>query len=612
MTLQRLARRLQRGKFPAKGLASVFLMFLAFMALVYLCLPVHVPPFAYSTTPSFRLQTEALLQGRLALSDKLDHYIRDWALTDNGWYQIWGLGVPLLRLPFDLACKLWGLPGFPDLLFAVLAMAVVAAVLFASLRPYFTAQRPLIAVAACFACVLFLIFSPSIMWLILFWDVYHDNILFNTLWNFLIVAAALTPRGRVTAKHWYALSALCAFQIYLRPTGLAYSGVTVAFFGLVFWRHVAWRHRMVGLAFFAAAQCFLLWLNFVRFGSPFDFGQGMNIPPFVGMGLAQRFGLSLPHGSWPESLAEVSGTAFLGAPLGSYWTPKVPWQASIYMYRHIYYTPFSMWDAAALLLAAALLPLQRAREIRAVFICFLGGFILLMLFYARLEVIASRYFSDLAASLALGWLVLCLSAWRCIGALKPSLQLPCQCLFLALVAGTLFWSVSTIMTRGSLDPDPRRFTNAAGLADIMAEFGPVPPRLAPARYACGKETGTAGIDYNLSRWAYTSSCKAYDFTVTVLASSPCVTYHLEASPEQGEDIMKAARVKSNRVELTLRRHLRDGDRLVLEYCTDTPLTDVGFRQVVALWNDAEHLFQKKLAVKLRLVEAGPMALPPGS
>src|SRR5881398_3054383 len=67
----------------------------------------------YSGDFSYRLQTQAFLRGALALQP-VPHGLRyDWA-WGHGAQQVWGLGMPLVRLPFEAAARRFGAFGFPD------------------------------------------------------------------------------------------------------------------------------------------------------------------------------------------------------------------------------------------------------------------------------------------------------------------------------------------------------------------------------------------------------------------------------------------------------------------------------------------------------------------
>ena len=63
----------------------------------------------YSTSIAHRLQTEALLHGHLSLSPQPFGYLNDFVWTGHGLQQNWGLGVPLLKLPFEWCLHNWDL-----------------------------------------------------------------------------------------------------------------------------------------------------------------------------------------------------------------------------------------------------------------------------------------------------------------------------------------------------------------------------------------------------------------------------------------------------------------------------------------------------------------------
>jgi hypothetical protein len=83
----------------------------------------------YSTSLPYRTQTEALMKGDLAVSRSVADLKFDHTWSEQGVHQVWGLGVPLWRLPFEAAAKLCGFDGFPDRiafgLFALLVCYVV-------------------------------------------------------------------------------------------------------------------------------------------------------------------------------------------------------------------------------------------------------------------------------------------------------------------------------------------------------------------------------------------------------------------------------------------------------------------------------------------------------
>src|ERR1041385_2270998 len=75
-----------------------------------------LPP-NYSAGLPLRAQTDALLRGEFALSrNPADLTLVPWDLcwSQGGVQQVWGLGIPFWRLPWEGLAKLAGLQMFPD------------------------------------------------------------------------------------------------------------------------------------------------------------------------------------------------------------------------------------------------------------------------------------------------------------------------------------------------------------------------------------------------------------------------------------------------------------------------------------------------------------------
>jgi len=80
----------------------------------------------YSASLPHRMQTEALLKGRLALSNTPSSLEQGFAWAEGGVQQVSGLGIPIWRLPFEAFVRLLGQPGFPDRLALGTAFFLVA------------------------------------------------------------------------------------------------------------------------------------------------------------------------------------------------------------------------------------------------------------------------------------------------------------------------------------------------------------------------------------------------------------------------------------------------------------------------------------------------------
>src|SRR5262245_57497937 len=87
----------------------------------------------YAPYGGHRAQVDALLAGRLALTDAPDALAHDLAWTEQGVQQVWGLGVAAWQTPFELAGRAIGVSPFPD---RVAMLAWLAVMLFVLMRGF--------------------------------------------------------------------------------------------------------------------------------------------------------------------------------------------------------------------------------------------------------------------------------------------------------------------------------------------------------------------------------------------------------------------------------------------------------------------------------------------
>jgi len=113
-------------------LAFGYLALTGSVILLFFC---EVVPSWYSAGLPHRTQTDAFLRGQLALSHnpaELGLATYDLCWSEGGVHQVWGLGIPLWRLPFEVLARLLGQPAFPDRIALALFMALVAYVVLKS------------------------------------------------------------------------------------------------------------------------------------------------------------------------------------------------------------------------------------------------------------------------------------------------------------------------------------------------------------------------------------------------------------------------------------------------------------------------------------------------
>ncbi len=68
----------------------------------------------YAAADWYRPQVSALAEGHLSQGSALGELQHDNTWSGGGVHQVWGLGVPFLRLPFELLARLCWFEVFPD------------------------------------------------------------------------------------------------------------------------------------------------------------------------------------------------------------------------------------------------------------------------------------------------------------------------------------------------------------------------------------------------------------------------------------------------------------------------------------------------------------------
>ena len=291
----------------------------------------------YSSSVPYRLQTEALVRGKLALSENpmdLDH---DFAWSQQGVHQVWILGVPLWRLPLEATAKLLGFAAFPDRIAFGLFAALVA---FLALRLWRTAwpsnsqqrQRPTDLVWRSIAgfgdgFLLLLLFPPFLNLLQTRGAVWEEAVAYEYLFGVLLLTLLLAFSQRPTARRWYWLCALAGLGGLIRPPLVFYGFSTMA---LALWIGIGdakpnqeaqegsiKSRRRVGFVALAGVLLFcfgggLLWgTNRLRFGDGFEFGHQLNMQDMVGSLYATKFDHPFEEEPWASAAAELFGALFL-------------------------------------------------------------------------------------------------------------------------------------------------------------------------------------------------------------------------------------------------------------------------------------------------------------
>lgn len=552
----------ERSRRPDVVGVAVVLVLSAFVAW---CIGLGPDGAWYSSSWAHRLQTEAFFRGTFALQPVPNGQMADWAWS-NGSHQVWSLGVPFLRFPFEAAARAAGSVGFPDRVTLLLAFAAVAAVLAATFRDLPWLQR---------ICLLFVTaLSPAIVTLLRTrLAVYEEASAYACLWSLLLGGLLLHFARSPSRRTFLWLCALAGVAPFFRPTLLFVALVTLAL-ALAVARRQGLRtaDAAIGAAFFCAGLAALGTVNFLRFGSPFETGQLLNVSYIPVDQFSKVFGYPFWYEPWTSAVRElVSSLCLAESWNGTDWYRSAihPWQSPALRFREFYFSTFTPVVLVALplgwlgVLAARLSgPIEDPRVVVGALWSF-GVFALLFGFYLWTPSMTSRYAADFAPAVAVGLAATLLLVFREIeraaGPMWPT--------FVALAG--IVWIAHDIGTAGI---SPTHADRRLVTADLVREKMPQPVTAGaplPDGYRCGANPEDSGIKFNGSGWASTGDCTVEAGTMFFLSGVDCLRVRIEPSGggTLGDAELAAVRAKAGLAELIRTRTESSGDGVSLTFCS---------------------------------------------
>ncbi len=305
----------------------------------------------YSDSLGYRWQTQAFLEGRVALSEHPGDVAWDLAWANGGVQQVWGLGAPLWRLPFEAVTEWTGSGPFPDrIAFGIAVVAVFFLVIAVFAVPprgaavgAYWKQYP---EGVCFAFLLML-FPPFLGLCRTRFLVYEEAAAYAYLTGVALLAGLVLFVRKPSLAGYLALCLIAGLAAFVRPTLVFYGGATVLTAGLWAWH---WRWPLGKLALGAGAFAFAIGLllvsNHDRFGSAMEFGHTINLNGIDPMRFATRF--EAPFTSEPPVSAarELAGGLFFGGNrfngFDSFAEDILPGQSATHRWREYYFTTYDL------------------------------------------------------------------------------------------------------------------------------------------------------------------------------------------------------------------------------------------------------------------------------
>lgn len=443
----------------------------------------------HSAAPAYRAQVDAFLDGRFALSDAPEAMFHDFAWTDSGVQQVWGLGVPAWQTPFELAGRTVGVTPVPD---RIPLLAWLALMVYVLIRAWWRrADEPWWIGAGAIAIMALL---PAFVTLIRGRvGVYEEAAIYAYAGAMIVLGGMLRVAASPSRWRFLLLLAGAGLLGFIRPTAWCYGFATAAV-ASVRWLMLRGRRGLLEVALggvlFAAGGGALYATNAARFGDGFEFGHRLNLQSLPGNLYATRFSYPMQRASLGEAAIELGASLFdrpeLRARGGFYQKHLHHGVSTKPRWREYYFTTFT-WAYLPVLLAGLVLGVLAWRRRRGVATdadpdarWLLAWAVLALLpllgFYLRAPFVSSRYQIDLAP----GFAVLLVIAWRA-GARWISTRTHGTWIALGVLAAAWATCIATARTAEPRSADPVDGATAArSLATITAAVKA--PRTLPEAY----------------------------------------------------------------------------------------------------------------------------------
>ena len=346
------------------------------LSLILLVLSGLIPEWGrwYSAVDWYRPQMNALLEGHTSLGTALSSLQHDNAWSGGGVHQVWGLGVPFLRLPFEFVGRLFGFEVFPVRL--ITGFWIFCATFWGYtvlIRPCFSAPGATSKDSArrfSFAGsigLLLLLFSPPMVCLLSSrMMVFEEALLYTCLYGIAEALTLLWFIRKPRLKGWLILSAMAGLGPFIRPTLLFYGAASMLVAALLLFlnrphpaRDAAPKSFLIrwglpgypwlwGPFLFILGGSLLFLTNLQRFDSGFEFGHKLNVQygdEMFGAMYSTRF--DCPWQDEPVFSAgkELFGMLFLRAKFNNanwYEQNLFPGQSSTFRWRETYLRTYDL------------------------------------------------------------------------------------------------------------------------------------------------------------------------------------------------------------------------------------------------------------------------------
>lgn len=541
----------------------------------------------YSYDQSFRLQTEAFMRGELALQPLPYGHRSDW-VWGNGIQQVWGLGVPLLKLPFEMVAKLFGSFGFPDrfifLFFYMFVVAIFLKSLDAALSLNSQSQGRFARRIQNIPILFFAFLNPAFITMTRSsFQPYEEVIAYGYLWALMLFALLQIFIINRKGSLYLLICLLSGFSPCIRPTLLAYGGIT--FLIAFFLAKDSTKFRWLGPPVFIIGIIFLLVTNHLRFGNPLEFGHRLTLSGMFFSDYVVKFDNPLKNLPFANTAIELlSALFFIDLHKLHTLNEGLLWQSDVIRVREFPFKPYDSLLFALLLVAWLVVAVAWARNRRGGSssdeiiqwngLWSLCSFMMLFYFYSRFPVLTSRYLVDFGPAIVLGIVSLYLYLTYFIRKNLPQYSFLVNITLGAVFSGWILFSIlSAKIIPIYQDISEAERTNIAS-SEIarkkLTQIGRTEGPSLPTGYKCGDREAMFGIPFNNFGWKTATDCGVFWTTTHFLKNPTCLALYVEP-PETVDKRLEdysdsEIQVKVGLMSLDRISEMQLGQGKVITYC----------------------------------------------
>ena len=307
---------------------------------------------SYAPTDYHRRQAAALLDGHFWLSRSIFDTQFDNCYVNGGVQQVWGLGVPMYLIPFELLGRAVGVSPFPDRI--VLGILLAAFFFYCGTLLIALPQRGFTTVQA-IGVVGLVWFSPPLMNLLVNGpqNVYEDASVYALITSLGVLIAMLRFIALGNMRDFWICCFLGGMSGLVRPTHAIYGLLGPAACCLILLRQRRFRDAAAPLSLVAAGLLFLAISNKIRFGALTEFGHKLTLTTADGE-MTSRFVNPISFQSPWAAAKELGGALFFALgdirKMDSFGHNLFPGQTDCFRWRDFYVTAY---DPTLLLLIMA-------------------------------------------------------------------------------------------------------------------------------------------------------------------------------------------------------------------------------------------------------------------